>query len=484
MKFIVLGGGLTGLSCALTLRKNGHEVVLLEKEPETGGLTRCIRIDGYTFDVGPHFLFGKPSLQALNELLDDTLDMKPLSSFLGKMYFRKRYYNFPFQPKDFLMNLKRSWMPGILFDLAVRSLRSSTNEDSIGCVEDWVINSVGKRVYDYTYLGDYITKLSGVSPRDVSKDWGVQKLKFLRNMNIFKLIKRTTKGGEKGRKAIHYPPLGIDTICKQLEKSYLELGGKIVFGAQAKAATCDNENGVSVNYISDGCVSSVKGDFLVSTIPVYELTRMLTPAPSEKVLKAVSDLKYRYLITLLLCVNKKQVTKYGCVYFSEKRFPFKRISEFTNLSEKMAPKDKTSLCVEITCFKDDEIFRKDDKSIFDLALTSLEQEGFLQRSDVEQYKVLRIPNAYPVYDLPYYENLETIFGYLSAMKRIISIGRQGLFSYNTMSNSIRSGLSAGKELSVTSPPEWSSVIQARYQKRLEKYQYALHDADLRLGDVH
>ena len=142
------------------------------------------------------------------------------------------------------------------------------------------------------------------------------------------------------------------------------------------------------------------------------------------------------------------------------------------------------MCVEITCFKDDEIFQKDDKSIFDLALTSLEQEGFLQRSDVEQYKVLRIPNAYPVYDLPYYENLETIFGYLSTMKRIISIGRQGLFSYNTMSNSIRSGLSAGKELSVSTPSEWSNVIQARYQKRLEKYQHALHDADLRLGDVH
>ncbi len=505
MKFIVLGGGLTGLSCALTLKKNGHEVVVLEKETEVGGLARCLRMNGYTFDCGPHFLFGRPVLQALSELLGNSLELKTLRShaeggneinFLEKMYFRKRYFNYPFQPKDFLINLERSWLPGIFFDLAVRGLKASSsnlllrgspNNDSIVCVEDWVINSVGKRIYDYTHLGDYISKLYGLSPRLVSKDWGVQKLKFLRNMNPFKLGVKTIVGppqADKWKGIISYPPSGIDTISKHLAKSFLELGGETIIGAKALAVSCEGDRGILVDYISEGKKSSIKGDFLISTIPVDELTRMLTPAPEEDVLEAVTALRYRVLIALFLCVNKKQVTQHGSIYFPEKHFPFKRITEFTNLSEKMAPKDKTSLCIEITCFKDDEILRKDDESIHNLALASLEQEGFLKRTEVEKYKILRIPNAYPVYDLSYYKNLEMVFNYLSTFNRIVSIGRQGLFSYNTMGNSIRGGLSIGKELSATEPSGWNRIVQARYQGRLEKYHHALRSADLRLEDVH
>lgn len=502
MKFIVLGGGLTGLSCALTLKKNGHEVVVLEKDAEVGGWTRCFRMDGYTFDLGPHFLFGRPVLQALCELVGNSLELKTLRSHaergnelhaLEKMYFRGRYFNYPFKPKDFLINLEHSWIPGIFFDLAVRGIKASSsdlflrgnqNNDSIVCVEDWVINSVGKRVYTYTHLGDYISKLYGLSPRLVSKDWGVQKLKFLRNMNPFKLGIKTIVGSNNEKGIISYPPSGIDTISNHLSKSFLEFGGKTIVGAKALAVSSEGDRGIGVDYISEGKKSSVTGDFLISTIPVDELTRMLTPAPADAVFEAVTALRYRVLIALFLCVNKEQVTPYGCVYFSEKRFPFKRITEFTNLSEKMAPKGKTSLCIEITCFKDDEILQKDDKSIYDLVLTSLEQEGFLKRTEVEKYKVVRIPNAYPVYDLSYYKNLETVFNYLSTFNRIVSIGRQGLFSYNTMGNSIRGGLSIGKELSATDPSRWNSIVQAKYKGRLEKYYHALHSAELRLEDVH
>lgn len=493
MKFIVLGGGLTGLACALTIKRNGHEVIVLEKEAGLGGLTRCVRMDGFTFDLGPHFLFGKQVLQTLSELVGDTIELKTLDSFLGKMYFRKRYFNFPFQPKDFLFNVEPIKLPAIFFDLGVRGFKSSftdlflkgtSNNDSIDCVEDWVIDAVGKRIYAYTHLGEYISKLYGISPRLVSRDWGLHKLRFLRKMNPFKLGVKTVSGGGKRKRIIGYPPTGIDAISKQLAKSFSGLGGETIVGSKVAAISCKDGHDALVEYISEGKKSSVSGDFVISTIPVDELSKILTPAPDKDVLKAVEALNNRVLIILLLCVNKKQVTEHGCIYFSEKRFPFKRITEFTNLSEKMAPEDKTSLCIEITCFKDDEILRKDDKAIYDLALAPLEQEGFLQRSEIEKYQVLRVPNAYPVYDLSYAKNLEMVFDYLSTFNRIVSIGRQGLFSYNTMGNSLRSGLSIGKELSFSDPSDWGCIVQARYQKRLEKYHQALHRADLRLEEVH
>lgn len=47
---IILGGGLSGLSCCALLQAEGFNCFLLEKEPELGGLTRTRCTDGFVFD--------------------------------------------------------------------------------------------------------------------------------------------------------------------------------------------------------------------------------------------------------------------------------------------------------------------------------------------------------------------------------------------------------------------------------------------------
>lgn len=52
----IIGAGPGGLASALILASKGYEVDLFEKNPIVGGRTGSIKIDGYTFDVGPTFL--------------------------------------------------------------------------------------------------------------------------------------------------------------------------------------------------------------------------------------------------------------------------------------------------------------------------------------------------------------------------------------------------------------------------------------------
>ena len=54
---VVVGGGISGLVCALELERAGHEVVLLEKEDGVGGRVRTTVVDGYTLDQGFQVLF-------------------------------------------------------------------------------------------------------------------------------------------------------------------------------------------------------------------------------------------------------------------------------------------------------------------------------------------------------------------------------------------------------------------------------------------
>lgn len=37
MKFLIMGGGIIGITAAILMRKKGHEVTLLEKSSQLGG---------------------------------------------------------------------------------------------------------------------------------------------------------------------------------------------------------------------------------------------------------------------------------------------------------------------------------------------------------------------------------------------------------------------------------------------------------------
>jgi len=56
-RVVVVGGGVSGLVCALELQRSGREVVLLEKEAEVGGRVRSSTVHGYTVDHGFQVLF-------------------------------------------------------------------------------------------------------------------------------------------------------------------------------------------------------------------------------------------------------------------------------------------------------------------------------------------------------------------------------------------------------------------------------------------
>lgn len=55
---IVVGGGLAGLTCGAFLAKAGRSVLVLEKEPKPGGCCISFEKEGFTFDLGVHFILG------------------------------------------------------------------------------------------------------------------------------------------------------------------------------------------------------------------------------------------------------------------------------------------------------------------------------------------------------------------------------------------------------------------------------------------
>ena len=53
MRIVVIGSGFGGLSAAIRLQVQGHEVVIVEKRDRPGGRAYVFRQDGFVFDAGP-----------------------------------------------------------------------------------------------------------------------------------------------------------------------------------------------------------------------------------------------------------------------------------------------------------------------------------------------------------------------------------------------------------------------------------------------
>jgi protoporphyrinogen oxidase len=469
MKIIILGGGLSGLTCGLTFIKAGHEVVILEKEDELGGLARSYRKGPFTFDYGPHFLFSPKAVEVLSSLLerDFSVELLKLKGFKGKMYFDHRYFNFPFEPKNLFSNIRRIKLPTILLNFLISQLNGVRNSDTVN-VDTWIKGRVGEKLYEYTNLGHYIEKLYGLPPNQISRDWGIQKLKFLNSLNFQSLTKKILSEGKAKQKCIFYPPTGIDYLSVCLGEAIAKRGGKIHLQSEVLEVLWHKQQ-VEIAFQNNDGTKVITGDFIISTMPVNKLIEILRPVPSD-LTDSAKNLRNRTLLALFLMINRQSVTKHGCIYFSEKRFPFKRMTEFRNLSAVTAPEGKTALCIEMTREQGEVIHAEEIKEgIFKKVIFGLEKDLFLRESDVDDYILKTMPFAYPVYDLSYLGNLSRILSYLARFHNIVTLGRNGLFTYNTMANSIRSAVLFSQKISEAGPGEIGKVISDLYSARIEKY---------------
>ena len=85
MQIAVIGSGLGGLSAAIRLQAQGHQVTILEQRDQPGGRAYVYRQDGFTFDGGPTIITVPQLIRELFEIsgkrLEDYITLVPLNPF-------------------------------------------------------------------------------------------------------------------------------------------------------------------------------------------------------------------------------------------------------------------------------------------------------------------------------------------------------------------------------------------------------------------
>jgi len=95
---------------------------------------------------------------------------------------------------------------------------------------------------------------------------------------------------------------------------------------------------------------------------------------------------------------------------------------------------------------------------YDIAARDLAAAGLIDRGEVLDAFSLKVPHAYPVFDLAYKANLAPVADFVNELTHIHTTGRQGQFGYSNMLQAIDMGRRVGRELVVPGPgAEWRKV---------------------------
>jgi len=184
---------------------------------------------------------------------------------------------------------------------------------------------------------------------------------------------------------------------------------------------------------------SLQPDF--STLPLPQLVGMISPSLPSSVAEHAKRLRYRSLKLIYIALKRPQLTDYHWVYLLDSQFRVNRMSEQKNVSPDMVPADRTILCVELSCWRDEPMWKASDEEIYRVALGDVMQMGYgVTEDEVEDYHVTDIPTAYPVYGLDFERDLIPVLEGVHAVPNLLTLGRHGLFLNNSMDDNVLLGM--------------------------------------------
>ena len=175
MNTCILGGGPGGLAAGYTLAQNKEKVVVIEKEPKIGGLSKTVDFKGYKFDLGGHRYWSKSNLinDFIKKLMGDELI---LVDRISRIYFNGKYFDYPLKPLNSFFGMGIFKSISIFVDYLLVKLSNKFNRKKEENFEDWIVNRFGRTMFNL-YFKDYTEKVWGIRCTQISADWASQRIK-------------------------------------------------------------------------------------------------------------------------------------------------------------------------------------------------------------------------------------------------------------------------------------------------------------------
>jgi len=390
MKTVIIGGGLAGLAAAYKLAGR-DEVVVIEKEPELGGMASSYSIDGYHIEKYYHHIF------AGDKELIDLIEEFGLGSRLEWLRGSTGYY---FNGNVYPMNTPLEILKALpLMDiirltwlvLKAKSIKDTAPFDDI-IAKDWIIDTAGESVYNNFFL-PLLSGKFGDNKEKVSAAWLLGRVRIRSN--------RGTKGERLG-----YMRGGFHALVEAMADDVRKKGGRTMRGTVSRIEVTNREiRSVAVDGVSIEC------DRVISTLAPHSLEKIIDTA----LLGHELNISYQGTACALLGLTEKVMDDVYWLNIKED-VPFGAVIEHTNF---IPVSDYKEHLMYVTSYFQDPgsvLWKASDEEMIELYLKGLDKLFPGIRSKVKWWRLRRDIETAPVYEvgygkklLPYRTNIKGLY---------------------------------------------------------------------------
>ncbi len=455
---VIIGAGPAGLAAAYEFICREISPVIIERSGTVGGISRTESYKGFSFDIGGHRFFTKN--EGINQLWEEMLGPDFLKvNRLSRIYYQGKFFNYPLRPVNALLNLGPVESLLVLTSYCRARLSPQPEEKNF---EQWVINRFGERLYR-TFFKTYTEKVWGIPCSEIRADWAAQRI---RGLSLLVAVSNALFGGQQAKSLIEqfsYPKLGPGMMWQRFMDRIMAGGGEVILHSEVSAILHDHKKITAVEYSNPETTSELSAENYISSMPISRLVQLFKPQPPPDVLQSAGQLTYRGFIIVVLIIDRQSLFPDQWLYVHSPKVQVGRIQNFKNWSRFMVPDQRrTSIGMEYFCNENDGTWKMADDELVEMATREMEAMEFGPASQVIDSYVVRQPNAYPVYDSTYKQNLLNIRNYLDNFNNLQTIGRSGMHRYNNMDHSMQTGILAARNCCGESHDLWAVNEEKSY----------------------
>lgn len=381
MKVGIIGAGFTGLAAAYQLVKEGHEVVVFEKDSLPGGLAIGYKESGWNWTLEKHYHHwftntktninnDKAIFQLAKDINHNVIIKRPKTSVLvdnGIFQFDS--------PKSVLLFPKLSLFNRLRMAAVVAFIRYNPFWKPLEKLNasTFLPKAMGQKAYDLIWKPQLMNKFGKYS-NDVSLAWVWARL-----------VARTP--------ALAYPEGGFLAFANHLVESITDAGGTINFSTEV--VDVRDEQNVTVTYRNNG-EHQETFDKVIFTVPSFLFLKTLPQLPEEykKSFLKLNNLGATNLVLRLNAPFFKDRTYWLSV--CDLTSPIMAIVEHTNFMDKKHYNNEYLVYLGNYLTQDDPKYRmtKDEQlELFDPFLKKINPD---YKKNLIGYELFKAPFAQPI----------------------------------------------------------------------------------------
>jgi protoporphyrinogen oxidase len=481
---LIAGAGPAGLTAALELlRRTDVHPIVIEADSQVGGISKTINYRGNRMDLGGHRFFSKSDWvmdwwqsilpvqagtdpQSLtyhgrsHEFIpansstdpDRVLMVRPR---LSRIYYRRKFFDYPLSlSRQTFANLGPIYTAQIGASYVWARIAPRKPQRTL---EDFLYNRFGNKLYR-TFFKDYTEKVWGVPCEEISAEWGAQRIKGLSiTRAVIHALRRPFQKEGTAQKGVEtslierflYPKYGPGQMWEEVAREVQERGGELLLNHRVTEIQRRGQKieSITIADTQSGSARTIPCDFMVSTMPIRDLVAQLKPQ-QESIGRIAGALPYRDFMTAGLLVKRMRPTRTAgaltangmpadnWIYIQEPDVKLGRLQIFNNWSPALVADPNTIwLGLEYFCTEGDGLWSMQDPAFLDFSARELEKIGLIDRTDVLDGTVVRVPKAYPAY-FGEYENIGHVRDWLDTFPNLFPVGRNGMHCYNNQDHSM------------------------------------------------